>query len=137
MPCEQHLACMQGEHAQAVKSLQEYMALCLHLEQVQAEAQAFCALADCQQVLGNLDGAVQSLQGFLLQSRHHDAQVGASCSQLFQAVHGGLTAILCLLHAVKGYPTVPCCLESTTMSMRLPSDCRFCLLSAMPYKALP
>lgn len=72
----------QGEHAQAVKSLQEYIALCQHLEQVQPEAQAFCALADCQQVLGNLEGAVQSLHSFLLQSRHHDAQgeVYACCN---------------------------------------------------------
>ena len=66
---------LQGEHAQAVKSLQEYIALCQHVEQVQPEAQAFCSLADCQQVLGNLEGAVQSLQSFLLQSRHHDVQV--------------------------------------------------------------
>ncbi|KAL0040279.1 hypothetical protein WJX77_002134 [Trebouxia sp. C0004] len=64
----------QGEHSQAVKSLQEYIQLCLHLDHIQAQAQAFCALADCQQLLGNLEGAVQSLQAFLLKSRHHDAQ---------------------------------------------------------------
>ena len=106
---------MQGEHAQAVKSLQEYMALCLHLEQVQAEAQAFCALADCQQILGNLDGAVQSLQGFLLQSRHHDAQVGTSRSQVVHAVCGDLTAIFCLLHAVKCHPPIPYWLEGNVL----------------------
>lgn len=70
---------MQGEHVQAVKSLQEYIALCQQLEQVQAEAQAFCALADCQQILGDLEGAAQSLQSFLLQSRHSDAQVSVRC----------------------------------------------------------
>lgn len=73
--CSKSCSCLQGEHSQAVKSLQEYIQLCLHLENAQAEAQAFCALADCQQTLGNLGGAVQSLQTFLLQSRHHDAQV--------------------------------------------------------------
>lgn len=66
---------LQGEYVQAVKSLHEYIALCQHMEQVQPEAQALCSLADCQQVLGNLEGAVQSLQSFLLQSRHHDAEV--------------------------------------------------------------
>lgn len=74
MPCSS----MQGEHVQAVKSLQEYIALCQQLEQVQAEAQAFCALADCQQILGDLEGAAQSLQTFLLQSRHSDAQVSVT-----------------------------------------------------------
>ena len=68
---------MQGEHRQAVKSLQDYIQLCLHQELVPAEAQAFCALADCQQFLGNLEGAMQSLQAFLLKSRHHDAQVNS------------------------------------------------------------
>ena len=72
---QQQVICLQGEHSEAVKSLQEYIQLCLHLDHIQAEAQAFCALADCQQLLGNLEGAVQSLQAFLLKSRHHDAQV--------------------------------------------------------------
>ena len=74
---------LQGEHSQAVKALQEYIQLCLHQEHVPAEAQAFCALADCQQFLGNLEGAMQSLQAFLLKSRHHDAQVSSySCLAL-------------------------------------------------------
>lgn len=72
---QQQVICLQGEHSEAVMSLQEYIQLCLHLDHIQAEAQAFCALADCQQLLGNLEGAVQSLQAFLLKSRHHDAQV--------------------------------------------------------------
>ena len=66
---------LQGEHLKAVQSLEQYIQLCPQLDNVQPDAKAFCALAECQQTLGDLQGAVQTLQAFLLKSRHQDARV--------------------------------------------------------------
>ena len=76
---------MQGDHIKAVHSLEQHIQLCPQLDNVQPDAKAFCALAECQQILGDLDGAVQSLQSYLLKSRHQDARVRHALQASIQA----------------------------------------------------